>query len=283
MIGETFFSPEMIRNKVMDQIDYPIQRYPNAPTVGELLAVTILDLDTEAGAHFECLEYPKLTGLIGLNDLTRQKRVKSYRRLCPLGSQKVIELLEISPNTGQLQGSLKTVDASDTQRILDRLILNTKLVRLVRKFCYDHQCNPQQMYSEIVWPLIEGETHPYDLLANPRYLSAHPGTYLTDLLAQHSRYFGEIVHETTISLQMTFAGWNALGQIQELLRAMSHSPKMQSVPESQVVIETAPHYRLIVRHEDHEQLPLIVQRELTRLRELLAEIPGATLKIIEDV
>ena len=273
----------------MDRINIPIQRYPNPPNVGELLAVTILDLDTNTGAHFECLEYPKLTGLIGLNDLTRQRRVKSYRRLCPPGSQKVVELLEISQYTGELQGSLKTVDASDTQRILDRLNQNTKLIRMVYKYCHDHQCDPQQMYSDIVWPLLDGDQHPYDLLANPTYLSAHSGNYLTDLLTQHSRYFGEIIHESNISLQLTFGGWNALKQIQEILRLMnqpfenpSGAGASRSDFEVQMVIETAPHYLLIVRHEDHEQLQNVVERELTRLRELIAGIQGATLKVLDE-
>src|SRR3989338_8197594 len=144
----------------------PIQRHARGPRVGDQIVVTIIDLDPEIGAHIQAVEYPGLTGLISTSDLTRSKRVKSYRQICPINSIKVVEVQEISQQTGELQCSLKVVDKNYTARVLDRFSQNTKTINVLRKFSYVHSYDTQEVCRHLLWPLIDTDDSPFRCLSH---------------------------------------------------------------------------------------------------------------------
>jgi len=231
-----------------------IQRYPEqTPKINDYVMVMIEDFDSDVGAHFVCLEYPQKRGLIGISDMTRQKRVRSYRKLCPAHSLKVVQITDISDTTGELQASLKTVESEDDKIVSDRYNLNTRLIKVLQKFCRDQKYddNLQEVYQSLVWPIItssDGDAsseHPFYTLSNPDYLNQHMSSspYIPEFEKRLTCYFGDIHYETTTLFTVMFNGYDGLGAITEMLEKFEN-----------LEIDTAPNYKLSLNGDNREDL-----------------------------
>jgi translation initiation factor 2 alpha subunit (eIF-2alpha) len=123
----------------------------------------------ETLVRIKLFEYDDYPGIILLNELTRQKRVNSLLKLCPIGQVGVGEVLSTEERAGEICVfvSIKNLSKDDQTKYLDYYYKSKKLCNFMKRIAVNTKRSLLETCEYLSWPM-------YDMIAASENIDEHP-------------------------------------------------------------------------------------------------------------
>lgn len=165
--------------RIRMQVETKIRLYrKNLPNQGDKVVFEYVKLE-ETLVRIKLFEYDDYPGIILLNELTRQKRVNSLLKLCPIGQVGVGEVLSTEERAGEICVfvSIKNLSKEDQTKYLEYYYKSKKLCNFMKRIANNTKRSLLETCENLSWPMYEmiaasqdievRQEHPLDKIDHP--------------------------------------------------------------------------------------------------------------------
>lgn len=248
--------------------------YPNKyPEIGEIVHITYKQFVPDLGVYVNLDEYGDLEGTIYISQLTKKKRHRSIKKLCPITKTDVATVIDIGNNIISL--SKWDLGQDEIENCFDYFKKSQQLYNIIKKVAIADEVNNLnednklfEICEKTVWPVYtkcqiisedtETDIHPLDIFQDMKKLmsQSHIPDYLMNYLVNnHTKLFGINVFEANLKCKLLSYEINGLDSLKNILNTISSKINNKySDYQLSIILTESPVYtfKIVIKRDIHE-------------------------------